>query len=105
MQQAYIVKWKQMLAGAIDKCLPEHINTSYRRTLESQHSDGKETVHGAYEYVFKESGEPHGIALFYMYYNFAQIHQTLKTEKLAMAAGVTDRLWSVEELLTNVISD
>jgi hypothetical protein len=33
-----------------------------------------------------------------MYYNFARIHQTLKTEMPAMAAGVSDHIWSIEEI-------
>ncbi len=32
-----------------------------------------------------------------MYYNFARVHQTLKTTP-AMAAGVADHVWTVEEL-------
>ena len=38
------------------------------------------------------------LAIHYMHYNFVRIHQTLRVTP-AMAAGVTDRLWSVEELL------
>jgi len=36
--------------------------------------------------------------LFYFAYNFIKIHRTLRTSP-AMAAGVTDRLWSVEDLV------
>jgi hypothetical protein len=36
-------------------------------------------------------------ALNYFAYNFIKIHRTLRTSP-AMAAGVTDRLWSVEDL-------
>jgi hypothetical protein len=32
-----------------------------------------------------------------MHYNFVRIHQTLRVTP-AMAAGVTDRLWSVEDI-------
>jgi hypothetical protein len=38
-------------------------------------------------------------ALNYFAYNFIKIHRTLRTSP-AMAAGVTDRLWSVEDLVT-----
>ena len=38
-------------------------------------------------------------ALNYFAYNFIEIHRTLRTSP-AMAAGVTDRLWSVEDLVT-----
>jgi hypothetical protein len=33
-----------------------------------------------------------------MYYNFARIHQSLRVTP-AMAAGITDRLWSVEDIV------
>jgi hypothetical protein len=38
-------------------------------------------------------------ALNYFAHNFIQIHQTLRMTP-AMAAGVTDRLWSVNDLVT-----
>ncbi len=38
----------------------------------------------------------HSVALHYAYYNFVKIHQTLRVTP-AMAAGVTDRLWSIED--------
>ncbi len=37
-------------------------------------------------------------ALHAMYYNFVRIHQTLKMTP-AMAAGVTDRLWEMKDLV------
>ncbi|CAN5432679.1 hypothetical protein BH09SUM1_BH09SUM1_04670 [soil metagenome] len=37
-------------------------------------------------------------ALHFMHYNFCRIHQTLRTSP-AMAAGVTNRLWEVEDLV------
>jgi hypothetical protein len=37
-------------------------------------------------------------ALNYFAYNFIKIHRTLRMSP-AMAAGVTDRLWSVEDLV------
>jgi len=39
------------------------------------------------------------VALHSMHYNFVRIHQTLRVTP-AMAAGVTDRLWSVEDIAT-----
>jgi IS1 family transposase len=38
------------------------------------------------------------LAIFYCHYNFVRIHQTLRVTP-AMAAGVSDRLWSVEDLV------
>jgi len=40
----------------------------------------------------------HSVALHFMYYNFCRIHQTLRCTP-AMEAGVTDRLWDVEDIL------
>ena len=37
-------------------------------------------------------------ALYFMYYNFCRIHQTLRITP-AMKAGVTDRLWDIEDIL------
>ena len=38
------------------------------------------------------------LALHFVYYNFCRIHQTLRVTP-AMAAGATDRIWGIEELL------
>lgn len=40
----------------------------------------------------------HAVALHFMYYNFCRIHQTLRVTP-AMAAGVTDRLWEIEDIV------
>jgi IS1 family transposase len=40
----------------------------------------------------------HALALYFMFYNFARIHKTLKVSP-AMAAGVTDKLWSMEDIV------
>ncbi|MGD0231109.1 MAG: IS1 family transposase, partial [Syntrophorhabdales bacterium] len=40
------------------------------------------------------------VALQFAHYNFVRVHQTLRVT-LAMAAGLTDHLWSVRDLLEN----
>jgi len=40
----------------------------------------------------------HSLALYFLYYNFVRIHKSLKTSP-AQAAGVTDKLWSVEDIV------
>jgi len=40
----------------------------------------------------------HALALYFMFYNFCRIHKTLKVSP-ALAAGVTDRLWSMEDIV------
>jgi cell fate regulator YaaT (PSP1 superfamily) len=38
------------------------------------------------------------VAIHFAHYNFVRLHNTLRVTP-AMAAGVTDRLWSIEELV------
>jgi hypothetical protein len=38
------------------------------------------------------------VAIHFMYYNFARIHKTLRVSP-AMAAGLADHLWNLEELV------
>lgn len=40
----------------------------------------------------------HAIAIHYMHYNFVRIHQSLRCTP-AMAAGVTMKLWSIEDIV------
>jgi len=40
----------------------------------------------------------HAVALYFAYYNFCRIHQTLRVTP-AMEAGLTDHIWSLEELV------
>jgi len=40
----------------------------------------------------------HAIALHYMYYNFARIHASLRCSP-AMAAGLSKKLWSIEDIV------
>ena len=39
----------------------------------------------------------HAVSLHFMHYNFARIHKTLRVTP-AMAAGVSDHVWSLEEI-------
>ena len=47
----------------------------------------------------KVDNHRHSVALHFFYYNFVRIHQTLKMTP-AMAAGVTDRLWEISDVVT-----
>lgn len=49
--------------------------------------------------AFSKKAENHAaaVALHYTYYNFCRIHQTLRVTP-AMEAGITDHIWSVEEI-------
>jgi IS1 family transposase len=78
---------------------PKHISTSYveRQNLTMRMSMRRFT---RLTNAFSKKIENHvaTLAIFYMHYNFVRIHQTLRVTP-AMAAGVTDRLWAIEDLV------
>ncbi|VIO71258.1 hypothetical protein CI41S_29290 [Bradyrhizobium ivorense] len=39
----------------------------------------------------------HALSLYFMFYNFCRIHKTLRVTP-AMAAGVSDKLWNMEDI-------
>ena len=41
----------------------------------------------------------HSVALHFMYYNICRQHKSLDGISPAMAAGVTDRLWDIEDIV------
>jgi len=51
----------------------------------------------------KLENHEHAIALYFMYYNFCRVHQTLRVTP-AMEAGVADHVWSVEEIIEMIDS-
>ena len=38
------------------------------------------------------------VALHFMYYNYVRVHQTIKTTP-AVASGLTDHIWDIEEIV------
>jgi hypothetical protein len=50
--------------------------------------------------AFSRKAENHAamVALYFMYYNFARVHQTLRVTP-AMEAGVAQHVWSVEQIV------
>ena len=61
-------------------------------------------VYAPDERVQQEAGNHvhvHALALYFAFYNFVRIHKTLKITP-AMAAGVTDRLWSLEDIANRI---
>jgi IS1 family transposase len=86
---------KQHVMGSPDK---KHISTSHveRQNLTMRLCMRRFT---RLTNAFSKKIENHeaSVALHFVYYNFCRIHQTLRVTP-AMAAGVTDRLWDVEDL-------
>jgi hypothetical protein len=50
------------------------------------------------------NGRVHALALYFASYNFCRIHKTLRMSP-AMAAGITDRLWSMEDIIARIDAD
>jgi len=79
---------------------PKHISTSY---IERQNLTMRMQIRRFTRLTnaFSKKIENHvaALAIFYMHYNFVRIHQTLRVTP-AMAAGVTGRLWSIEDLVS-----
>lgn len=78
---------------------PKHVSTSYveRQNLTMRMSIRRYT---RLTNAFSRKIEAHiaSLAIHYMHYNFVRIHQTLRVTP-AMAAGVTDRLWDLHDVL------
>jgi IS1 family transposase len=53
--------------------------------------------------AFSKNIANHGasVALYFMYYNWVRVHRTLRVTP-AMEAGLTDHLWTIEEMLKNI---
>jgi IS1 family transposase len=77
----------------------KHVSTSYaeRNNLNIRmHSRRMTRLTNAFSK--KMGNHAHAMALHFLYYNFVRIHKTLKVTP-AMAAGVTDRLWEVGDMV------
>jgi IS1 family transposase len=78
---------------------PKHISTSYveRQNLTMRMSMRRFTrlTNG---HSKKAENHAHMVSLHFMNYNFCRIHSSLRVTP-AMAAGVTERLWSVEDIV------
>lgn len=77
---------------------PQDVSTSYveRQNLTMRMSMRRFTrlTNG---FSKKLDNHVHALALYFMFYNFCRVHKTLRMSP-AMAAGVADRLWSLEDI-------
>lgn len=78
---------------------PKHVSTSYveRQNLNMRMSMRRSSrLTNAFSKKVENHG--HAVALYFAYYNFCRVHQTLRVTP-AMEAGLADHVWGVEELI------
>jgi IS1 family transposase len=79
---------------------PAHISTSYieRQNL-TMRMQMRRFTRLTNAFSKKVENHAHAVALFYMHYNFARIHQTLRVTP-AMEAGISHHVWSIAEIVS-----
>lgn len=84
-----------MINGSPDK---DHISTSYieRQNL-TMRMGMRRFTRLTNAFSKKLENHMHAISLHYMYYNFGRIHKSLRVTP-AMEAGISDHIWSLEEI-------
>lgn len=84
------------VTGAPD---PDHISTSYiERANLTMRMGMRRFTRLTNGFSKKIENHAAAVSLHMMYYNFARVHQTLKTTP-AVKAGITDHVWTVEEIV------
>jgi IS1 family transposase len=79
---------------------PDHISTSYveRQNLSLRMGLRRYTrLTNAFSKKFEN--HCHAVAIYYAYYNFCRVHQTLRITP-AMESGLTNHVWTLTELVT-----
>jgi IS1 family transposase len=86
----------KVVMGAPD---PRHISTSYvERSNLSLRMGNRRFTRLTNAFSKKIANHAHMIAIYYMYYNFCRVHQTLRVTP-AMEAELSDHVWSIDELV------
>jgi IS1 family transposase len=81
---------------------PKHISTSYveRQNL-TMRMQMRRFTRLTNAFSKRAENHAHALAIYFTFYNFVRIHTTLRVPS-AMAAGLTDRLWSMEDVVALV---
>jgi IS1 family transposase len=77
---------------------PKHVSTSFveRQNL-TMRMHMRRFTRLTNAFSKKVENHAHSVALHYMFYNYCRLHQTLRITP-AMAANLSDHIWSIEEL-------
>jgi IS1 family transposase len=85
-----------VLAGTPD---PDHISTSFvERSNLSMRMGMRRFTRLTNGFSKKLENHGHMVALYFMHYNYCRVHKTLRITP-AMEAGLTDHVWTLEELI------
>ncbi|MDX2236021.1 MAG: helix-turn-helix domain-containing protein [Hyphomonadaceae bacterium] len=88
--------------GAIGNPDPKHISTSHvERANLTMRMGMRRFTRLTNAHSKKYANHLYALALFFMHYNFVRQHKAHKLSP-AMAAGIADRLWSVEDIVTAI---
>jgi IS1 family transposase len=78
---------------------PKHVSTSYvERSNLSMRMSMRRFTRLTNGFSKKLDNHGHAIAVYFMYYNFCRVHQTLRVTP-AMEAGLTDHVWEIDDLI------
>ncbi len=78
---------------------PKHVSTSYaERANLSMRMHMRRFTRLTNAFSKKLENHVHALSLYFQWYNFGRIHQTLRCTP-AMRAGVSDHVWSIEEIV------
>jgi len=81
---------------------PAHISTSYvERSNLSLRMHNRRFTRLTNAFSKKLANHVHALALYFAFYNFCRIHKSLRVTP-AMASGLTDRLWSMEDIVAKI---
>jgi IS1 family transposase len=81
---------------------PDHISTSFvERSNLTLRMQCRRFTRLTNAFSKKVENHAYAVALHFMFYNFARIHQTLRVTP-AMAAGVADKVWSVTNIVQTI---
>lgn len=61
-------------------------------------SVGVDKRDGVLQVSKKVENHEHALAIHYMFYNFARVHQSLRVTP-AMEAGLSDHVWNIDEIV------
>lgn len=91
----YVSSKKTVVFGDPD---PKYISTSFvERNNLTMRMGMRRVTRLTNGFSKKAENLAHALSLHFMYYNFARIHQSLRVTP-AMEAGITDYLWTMEDI-------